>query len=88
MEQRRGQLSATVLVSARHVPAMQAQIGRQCEVDGALDDGRVRVFVSAPTPTMIAQHLAGWGAAIEVLEPDSVRAELARLGSELVTRYQ
>jgi hypothetical protein len=35
----------------------------------------------------IAQELAGWGALVEVLEPDSVKAELARLGSELVERY-
>lgn len=36
---------------------------------------------------MIAQHLAGWGGLIEVLEPASVQAELARLGTELATRY-
>ena len=35
----------------------------------------------------IAEVIAGWGASIEVLEPDSVRAELALLGSELVERY-
>ena len=36
---------------------------------------------------MIAQHLAGWGALVEVLEPESVQVELARLGAELVRRY-
>jgi hypothetical protein len=36
---------------------------------------------------MIAQPLAGWGDAIEVVESDGVRAELARLGAELVARY-
>lgn len=36
---------------------------------------------------LIAETIAGWGAAIEVLEPDSARTELARLGSELVARY-
>lgn len=51
------------------------------------DDGRVRVRVAAPMALSIAEHLAGWGAAVEVLEPDSVKAELARLGAELVQRY-
>jgi hypothetical protein len=36
---------------------------------------------------MIAQHLAGWGALVEVVESDAVRAELARFGAELVERY-
>jgi predicted DNA-binding transcriptional regulator YafY len=35
----------------------------------------------------IARHLAGWGAMIEVVEPRSVQAELARIGAELASRY-
>jgi hypothetical protein len=36
---------------------------------------------------MIAQHLAGWGAGIEVEGPGPVKAELARIGRELRERY-
>jgi hypothetical protein len=36
---------------------------------------------------MLAQPLAGWGALIEVVEPDSVKTELARIGAELMERY-
>jgi hypothetical protein len=36
---------------------------------------------------VIAQRLAGWGALVEVVELASVRAELARIGSELAERY-
>ena len=36
---------------------------------------------------MIAQHLAGWGGSIDVVDPPSVQAELARLGRELADRY-
>ena len=36
---------------------------------------------------MIAQHLAGWGSLVEVEDPEEVRGELARLGTELVQRY-
>ncbi len=66
---------------------LRKQFGRQCEVLGLTGDARVQVRVSAPTPLMIAQTLAGWGDLVEVVEPPSLRAELARLGSELVARY-
>ena len=66
---------------------LRGQVGRHCDVLDSAADGRARVRVAAPTPLMIAQHLAGWGALIEVEESDEVRAELARLGSELVERY-
>ncbi len=55
---------------------------------GQVVDGRVRVRVAAPMAVSIAQGIAGWGATVEVLEPESVKAELARLGSELLERYE
>ncbi len=86
MEVRRSGLTATVLMDERHLWVMQDRLGRHCEVDG-MEGDRVRIKVTAPTPLMIAQHLAGWGGSIEVLDPPSVQAELARLGSELAARY-
>lgn len=86
MEERRSGLTATVLMEERHLWVMQDRLGRHCEVDG-MDGDRVRIKVTAPTPLMIAQHLAGWGGSIEVIEPPSVQAELARLGRELADRY-
>jgi predicted DNA-binding transcriptional regulator YafY len=87
VEQRRGLVSATVLAQARHVKVLQDQFGRHCEVLGDAADGRVRVRLAAPAPLMIAQVLAGWGALVDVEESGPVKAELARLGSELVVRY-
>jgi len=87
MEQRRSLVSATVLVATRFVPVLQNQHGRHCEVLDTLDDGRTRVRLAAPTPLMIAQPLAGWGALLEVEDSPAVRAELARIGSELVARH-
>ncbi|MER7247296.1 WYL domain-containing protein [Kribbella sp. NPDC000426] len=86
MEVRRSGLTATVLMDQRHVWVMQDRLGRNCEVDGT-DGDRVRLKISAPTPLMIAQELAGWGGSIEVLDPPEVQAELARLGRELTDRY-
>ncbi len=87
VEQRRSGLDATVLIAERHLPILQDHFGRQSVVEETLDDGRVRVTVSAPVAWMIAQQLAGWGSMIEVLGPPSVQDELARIGAELVERY-
>ncbi|MEV2220178.1 WYL domain-containing protein [Nocardia vinacea] len=87
VEQRRAATSATALIAPRLLPVLRKQQGRHCEVDGPVADGRVQVRITAPTPRMIAQQLAGWGAEIEVLAPQSVQAELAVLGAELVDRY-
>ncbi|WP_405138869.1 helix-turn-helix transcriptional regulator [Nocardia sp. NBC_01388] len=88
VEQHRSTLSATVLVPTTLLSVLRHQQGRHCVVDGPLPDGRVSVRITAPTPLMIAQQLAGWGTALEVTEPESVRAELARLGTELSERYR
>ncbi|MFD1537550.1 helix-turn-helix transcriptional regulator [Nonomuraea guangzhouensis] len=87
VEQKRSRTWATVLIEARFVPILRTHFGRHCHTDGELDDGRVRVRLAAPTPLDIARNLAGWGAMIEVVEPRSVQAELARIGAELTGRY-
>jgi predicted DNA-binding transcriptional regulator YafY len=91
VERRRGRVSATILIDARFVPILRAQFGRHCEVEpagsGPADDGRARVRLGAPMALTIAEQLAGWGRRVEVVEPDEVRLELARIGAELVERY-
>lgn len=87
MEQARSLTSATLLIEERFVWVMRGRHGRHLEEVGPVDDGRIKLRLTAPTPLMIAQDLAGWGATIEVLEPPSVQAELARLGTELANRY-
>jgi predicted DNA-binding transcriptional regulator YafY len=87
VERRRSRTWATVLIEARFVPVLRDQFGRHCHADGEADDGRARVRLGAPIPLDIARHLAGWGAMIEVLEPASVQAELARIGAELTGLY-
>jgi predicted DNA-binding transcriptional regulator YafY len=87
VEQRRSRTWATVLIETRFVPVLRDQFGRHCHTGEALADGRTSVRLAAPTPLDIARHLAGWGTMIEVLEPRSVRSELARIGAELTARY-
>ncbi|MGY1810124.1 helix-turn-helix transcriptional regulator [Blastococcus sp. SYSU D00669] len=87
VEQRRARTEATLLIPARFVPVLQDHFGRHCAVDEEQPDGRARVRVAAPTPLDIARTLAGWGATVEVLSPPAVRAELARIGTELAAAY-
>jgi predicted DNA-binding transcriptional regulator YafY len=87
VEQRRSQTWATVLVETRFTAVLRGRFGRYCEIEGLDDDGRTRARVAADTPLSLARNLAGWGAHVEVVEPAPVRAELARLGAELVERY-
>ena len=87
VEEQRSRTWATVLIQARFVPVLHDQFGRHFRLDGNLDDGRTRVRLAAPTPLDIARSLAGWGAMIEVVDPGSVQAELARIGAELTARY-
>lgn len=61
MEQRRAATSATALIAEHLLPVLHNQQGRHCVVDGPVEDGRIQVRVTAPTPRMIAQQLAGWG---------------------------
>ncbi|MFE7407401.1 helix-turn-helix transcriptional regulator [Isoptericola sp. NPDC057559] len=97
VEERRSATWATVLVAPEHVAVLRDQFGRHTRVedsegredgdeDGG-DAGMVRVRVAAPTPLDVARHLAGWGAQARVLGPPEVRAELARLGAELVAQH-
>jgi predicted DNA-binding transcriptional regulator YafY len=88
VERQRSRVSATVLIDAGLLPVLRTQFGRQCDVDGTAGDGRARARLAAPTAVMIAQHLAGWGALVEVEHPASVQAELARIGAELTQRYR
>jgi predicted DNA-binding transcriptional regulator YafY len=87
VEARRSRTWATVVIERRFAPILRDQFGRHGQLADALDDGRVRVRVGAPTPLDIARHLAGWGSMIEVVEPDEVRFELARIGAELADQY-
>ncbi|MFI5590350.1 helix-turn-helix transcriptional regulator [Amycolatopsis sp. NPDC051758] len=87
MEKRRSLLTAHVVLGRRYFGVLRDRFGRHCEMVTELPGDRVRARVAAPAPIMIAQELAGWGALVEVEGPESVKAELARLGAELVARY-
>jgi len=87
VEQQRSRVSATVVVERRHLPVLRSHFGSYLDVVGEHDDERVVATVAAHTVRSVAEQLAGWGAAVHVVEPDAVRAELARIGAELAAAY-
>lgn len=86
IEDHRSSAHAVVRVSSEHLDVLRAQFGQHCQPLGE-ENGYVRVDVAASTPLDIARWLAGWGAGAQVIDGDSVRAELSRLGHELVRGY-
>ena len=80
VEQRRGRVTATVLTTPFLVRVVRDQFGRHATVLGPDGDGRVRLEVASHTARSVAEKLAGFGAAVEVLEPASVRDELGGAG--------
>jgi len=82
----RHRASAIVVADAAIVPYLREQFGEQGVTDAPLEDHRTRLRVTAPTESIIARGLAGWGEYLDVLEPLSLREELKRLGTELVER--
>ncbi len=68
------------LAPLRHLLGSRLKVGEPC-------DGHFRVRILGLSPRVVAGELAGFGAAIEILSPESVRLELARVGEELNLIY-
>ena len=50
-------------------------------------DGRSEVAIGGSSWRVVAEQLAGWGQAIDVVGPIQVRRRLAKIGAELVEAY-
>jgi predicted DNA-binding transcriptional regulator YafY len=86
VDQQRMRASANIRADAGIVPYLRELFGQSGVAVGRLEGGVVGVTVSAPTQDLIARRLAGWGDRFDVVEPESLRLELDRLGRELVAR--
>jgi predicted DNA-binding transcriptional regulator YafY len=81
---------ATVRLDASYVGWLRSQFGADmmlAELDVPAADGRETVLVGGPSAFVIAQHLAGWGRLVEVVEPLEVRHHLTRIARELLDTY-
>lgn len=81
----RGEARALVRVEPWALRALRDRFGRQ----GRPVDGRPHVVeVRAQSVPALAEQLAGWADAIEVLEPTEVRRALRELGERIVRRHR
>ncbi|HEX4493442.1 MAG TPA: YafY family protein [Acidimicrobiia bacterium] len=73
-------------VGRAELTPLRYQFGDDLEVGAERADGHFDVTIAGTGATMLAQQLAGWGTAVEVVGPESLRRELVRIGRELVSR--
>ena len=78
---------AIVHADADIVPVLRSVFGTLVTVNETTAAGRVEVEIRDRSAFMIAVRLAGFGNRVEVVGPDAVRAELARVGAELRDFY-
>jgi predicted DNA-binding transcriptional regulator YafY len=87
LDRRRAPLRALAVVEPEWVGAVRDILGNRVGIGPHAPDGRVELELRGHTARSLAADLACLGDAIEVLEPDAVRTELARIGRELTSLY-
>jgi predicted DNA-binding transcriptional regulator YafY len=75
-------------VDPDYVGWLRGTVGNRVRIGAGRADGWVEVEIRGHHPESVAVELAGFGGAIEVLEPAEVRDRLRMLGEELVDRYR
>ncbi|MEP6661876.1 MAG: YafY family protein [Acidimicrobiales bacterium] len=65
----------------------RAAFGTRVRIGPAGPDGRVEVELRGQSPEALAREVAGFGAGLEVVEPDDVRGYLATIAVELGAAY-
>jgi predicted DNA-binding transcriptional regulator YafY len=87
VEERRTRVRATITLDADILAGLRAQLGSDVTVGRRTPEGRFEAQIAGSSPQSIALQLAGWGKGIEVIDPEEVRRELARIGRELAEVY-
>ena len=88
VDQQRSRVHATLRLPRRHLWVLRDHFGSYLDILDESDEDRVEVRVGAHSARSIAEQLAGWGATVQVVQPESVRRELAAIGAELVDSYR
>jgi len=88
VDQRRAPVLARATASSGIVGILRMSFGNRVRIGPPGPDGRVEVELRGHHVESLAGEIAGFGAAVEVLEPPEVRDRLARLADELTTLYR
>ncbi len=70
------------------VPVLRMVFGTRVRIGPAGDDGRIEISVGGPGVRPLAGELAGFGDAVEVIEPGELRALLGEIGAQLARQYR
>lgn len=84
---KRAPLVATALADRHMAGPLRWVFGTRIRIGPSDVGGRVQVELRGASAFRLATELAAFGAAVEVLDPPAVRAELGRIGAELTARY-
>jgi predicted DNA-binding transcriptional regulator YafY len=87
VDQRRAPVRASALAEPRAVPWCRATLGTRVRIGPSTPDGRVALELRGHSPRSLAAEVAGFGAALEVVEPPEVREQLRLIGEGLAERY-
>jgi predicted DNA-binding transcriptional regulator YafY len=80
-------VTARGLALPERLDVMRMVLGARLRIGPTASDGRVQVEVEGGHPFGLAAELAGWGAALEIIEPAEMRDHLACIGAELAATY-
>ncbi|WP_328582559.1 helix-turn-helix transcriptional regulator [Streptomyces sp. NBC_00370] len=82
-------LAATVRARAEPSaePVLAGLFGGRLRVGQPAADGWLAIEIDGPSPEVVAQQLAGFGARVEVLAPPEARRRMAGLAAELASLY-
>ena len=87
VEELRTPARARAVVSSGSLSLLRFVFGRRIIIGPPHSDGRVEVELRSGGIRALAGEIAGFGSAIEVIEPDEIREILAGIGRELVAVY-
>jgi predicted DNA-binding transcriptional regulator YafY len=82
-----GQAEARVAATPETVALLRMVFGTRVRIGPVRTDGRVDVEIGGAHDDALAGELAGFGAGLEVLEPESIRTRLAEIATELTAIY-
>jgi predicted DNA-binding transcriptional regulator YafY len=88
VESRSSRAFAVVLVDRQALPFLRESFSNQPLTDSRPESTRARVRVTAPTEQLVVRKLAGWADQLDVVEPGSIRQELARIATLVEQRHR
>jgi predicted DNA-binding transcriptional regulator YafY len=87
VQQRRTPIAARAVTDVDSVGLCRWIFGDRVRIGPPDDHGQIEVELRGHTVVSLAGEIAGLGARLQVIEPQSIRDELARIGAELARVY-